>query len=72
MSFVDAPPLHEDRRAQDIALRAEARRFARAEIAPHAHAWDEANEFPRDLFTRSAAAGLLGVSYDEALGRLRR
>jgi acyl-CoA dehydrogenase len=66
VSFLDAAPLHET--AEHQTLRVEARRFARAEIAPHAHAWDEANEFPRDLFTRSAAAGLLGVGYDEALG----
>ena len=31
-------------------LRAQVRRFARDHIAPHAHAWDEAEEFPRALY----------------------
>ncbi len=50
------------------ALRAEMRRFALGEIAPHAHAWDEAEEFPRELYGKLAAAGLLGVGYPEAYG----
>ncbi len=49
-------------------LREQARRFASTEIAPHAHAWEEAEEFPRDLYERFAKAGLLGIGYDEALG----
>ncbi|HOM13412.1 MAG TPA: acyl-CoA dehydrogenase family protein [Rubrivivax sp.] len=43
-------------------------RFARAEIAPHASAWDEAGEFPRQLYRRAAELGLLGLGYPEALG----
>lgn len=50
------------------ALREQARRFAREHIAPHAHAWDEAEEFPRELYAKSAAAGLTGVGYPEAYG----
>ncbi|MFO0555284.1 MAG: acyl-CoA dehydrogenase family protein [Polyangiaceae bacterium] len=50
------------------ALRAEARRFARKQIQPHAHAWDEAEEFPRELYTAAAEAGILGVGYPEELG----
>ncbi|MBI4951004.1 MAG: acyl-CoA dehydrogenase family protein [Myxococcales bacterium] len=50
------------------ALREQARRFARERIAPHAHAWDEAGEFPRELYGELAAAGLLGLSYPEELG----
>ena len=50
------------------ALREQARRFAAAEIAPNAHAWEEANEFPRDLYPRAAKAGFLGVGYPEELG----
>ena len=44
------------------ALREQVRRFAREHIAPNAHAWDEAEEFPRDLYARAAEAGLLGIS----------
>ncbi|MDH3202723.1 MAG: acyl-CoA dehydrogenase family protein [Myxococcales bacterium] len=50
------------------ALREQARRFAAAEIAPDAHTWEEANEFPRELYLRAAKAGFLGVGYPEELG----
>jgi acyl-CoA dehydrogenase len=60
------PPLHET--AEHAHLREQARRFAKAEIAPFALAWEEANEFPRSLYGKAAAAGLLGVSYPEAYG----
>ncbi|HET6613321.1 MAG TPA: acyl-CoA dehydrogenase family protein [Kofleriaceae bacterium] len=50
------------------ALRAHVRRFAGERIAPNAHAWDEAGEFPRSLYGDAARAGLLGVGYPEALG----
>jgi acyl-CoA dehydrogenase len=59
-------PLHET--AEHAALREQVRRFARAEIAPHAHAWDKACDFPRELFLRAAAAGLSGIGYPEAYG----
>lgn len=49
-------------------LRAEARRFAAREIAPNAHAWEEAEGFPRGLYGAMAEAGLLGLGYPEALG----
>jgi acyl-CoA dehydrogenase len=58
--------LHET--AEHASLREQARRFARAEIAPNAHAWDEANEFPRELYNKLADAGLLGVAYPEGYG----
>ena len=44
------------------------RQFAVREIAPHATAWDEAGGFPRELYQRAAAAGLLGLGYPEAYG----
>ncbi len=49
-------------------LREQARRFARAHIKPHAHAWDEAEEFPRELYRLAAEAGVLGIGYAEELG----
>lgn len=48
---------------EHAALRAQIRRFAEREIAPHAHAWDEARGFPRELYGKAAAVGLLGVGY---------
>jgi acyl-CoA dehydrogenase len=49
-------------------LRAQARRFAQQEIAPHARSWEEAGEFPRELYRKAAEAGLLGLSFPEHLG----
>jgi len=61
-----ASPLHEtDVHAQ---LREQARRFAIKEIGPYAHQWEEAEQFPRALYTKVADAGLLAVAYPEAVG----
>ena len=43
-------------------------RFARQEIAPHVTAWDAAGEFPRGLYAKAAALGLLGLGYPEEYG----
>jgi acyl-CoA dehydrogenase len=43
-------------------------RFAKREIEPNIHAWDEAGEFPRSLYLRAAELGLLGMGYPEHLG----
>ena len=59
-------PLHES--TEHAQLRNEARRFAKAQIAPNALAWEEAEEFPRELYAKMAEAGLLGVGYPEAYG----
>jgi acyl-CoA dehydrogenase len=50
------------------ALRAQARRFAEAEIAPNAAAWEEAEEFPAALYRKAGEAGLLAVGYPEGVG----
>lgn len=50
------------------ALRAQARRFAETEIAPHAAEWEEAEEFPRELYRKAAGAGLTGIGYPEEVG----
>jgi acyl-CoA dehydrogenase len=44
------------------------RRFVDAEIAPHVNAWDEAGTFPRELYAKAAAIGLIGVGYPEEYG----
>ena len=49
-------------------LREQVRRFATTEIQPHAHAWEEAGSFPRQLYRRAAEAGVLGIGYPEELG----
>lgn len=50
------------------ALREQIRRFAANTIAPHAHAWEEANEFPRELYVQAAKAGFMGIGYPEEHG----
>jgi len=44
------------------------RRFVEREIIPHVTAWDEAGEFPRELYRKAAAAGMLGAGYPEEYG----
>ncbi len=50
------------------ALRRAARAFLEREVLPHVDAWEEAEEFPRNLYRRAAEAGLLGLGYPEPLG----
>jgi acyl-CoA dehydrogenase len=50
------------------AFRAGARRFVEREIAPFVAAWDEAGTFPRELYRKAAAAGLLGIGYPQEWG----
>jgi acyl-CoA dehydrogenase len=50
------------------AFRDTVRRFVEREILPQAAAWDEAGEFPRELYGKAARAGLLGVGYPEEYG----
>jgi acyl-CoA dehydrogenase len=50
------------------AFRDGARRFVEREIAPHVSAWDEAGSFPRELYAKAAAAGLIGIGYPERWG----
>ena len=44
------------------------RRFTEVEILPHAHQWEEAGEFPRELYAKAAEVGILGAGYPEAYG----
>jgi alkylation response protein AidB-like acyl-CoA dehydrogenase len=45
-----------------------ARDFADAEIAPHAAEWDREHRFPREVFSRLADLGLMGVCVPEEYG----
>src|SRR5947207_15825976 len=49
-------------------IQALAREFAEAEIEPHAAEWDREHRFPRDLFSRLAELGLMGVCVPEEYG----
>jgi len=67
MSLWDTPkspfytPSHEE-------FRATIRRFVEQVIAPHVDEWDEAEEFPRELYKQAADVGLLGVGFPEEYG----
>ena len=50
------------------AFRGAMRRFVEREIAPHVDAWDEAETFPRELYKKAAAIGLLGLGFPEDHG----
>jgi isovaleryl-CoA dehydrogenase len=49
-------------------LRDSVREFAAREIAPRAADIDRANEFPKDLWKKLGALGLLGITVEEAYG----
>jgi acyl-CoA dehydrogenase len=54
---------------EDIAaLTDTVKRFTLDRIAQQVAQWDEAGEFPRELYREAAALGLLGLGYPEALG----
>jgi acyl-CoA dehydrogenase len=44
------------------------RRFVEREVAPHAVEWEEAESFPRELYAKAGAAGILGAGFPEAYG----
>ncbi|HET9349982.1 MAG TPA: acyl-CoA dehydrogenase family protein, partial [Burkholderiales bacterium] len=50
------------------AYRETVRRFVEREILPYATAWDEAGEFPRELYRKAAAAGLFAPGFPEEYG----
>ncbi len=51
-----------------MTIRDMVRDLARNEIAPNGVAWDESQEFPRDLFAQLGGLGLLGVLIPEEYG----
>jgi acyl-CoA dehydrogenase len=54
--------------AEHEAYRDVVRRFVEKEIEPYAHEWDEAGGFPRQLYEKAAAIGLLGLGFPEEYG----
>lgn len=61
MSYDIFQPVHED-------FRKTVREFIENELAPHADEWEEAEEFPREVFKRMGDLGFLGMSYPEEYG----
>ena len=51
-----------------VAFRDVVRRFVEKEIEPYANEWDEAGTFPRELYQKAAAIGLLGLGFPEEYG----
>lgn len=51
-----------------LAIRANSRRFAEKEIAPHAYEWEEAGIFDRSLYQKAANAGVLSIGFPEEVG----
>ncbi|WP_025128810.1 acyl-CoA dehydrogenase family protein [Pseudomonas sp. PH1b] len=49
-------------------VRDSVRRFVEREILPEIDQWEEAGGFPRELYLKAGAAGILGIGYPESLG----
>ena len=49
-------------------LRAQVRRFVEEEIKPHADAWEEKGEMPRDVLRKMGELGFFGINYPEQYG----
>ncbi|MFC6689390.1 acyl-CoA dehydrogenase family protein [Jhaorihella thermophila] len=49
-------------------IRDTARAFVDRVIRPNVDDWEEAGRFPRELYLKAGAAGLLGIGYPEELG----
>jgi acyl-CoA dehydrogenase len=54
--------------AEERTLQESAKAFVRKEIAPHLQAWEDAGKVPRDLHTKAAKLGFLGLGVPEELG----
>ena len=48
---------------EHAAIRQIARRFAATHIAPRGAEWEEAEEFPIELYRQAAASGVTGIGY---------
>ncbi|MBL6974864.1 MAG: acyl-CoA dehydrogenase family protein [Deltaproteobacteria bacterium] len=50
------------------AVRQTVRKYVERDIKPFVHEWEEAGTFPRELYAKSAEAGLSGIYYPEEYG----
>ncbi len=62
----DMPYLFETE--EHAAIRASTRRFALAHIAPNGAEWEEAEEFPVELYKLAAESNVAGIGYPDAVG----
>ncbi len=46
------------------------RDFVANELAPYVNEWDEAGEFPREVYKKAGEIGLFGIGFDEQYGGL--
>ena len=53
---------------EHAAIRQTMRRFAQTQIAPKSAEWEEAEEFPIELYKAACDAGIVGVGYPESVG----
>ena len=65
MAFARKHPGWTDEHEQ---LRRTVRGFVEREIMPHVDAWEQACEFPRELYNKAGELGLLGLGFPEAYG----
>ncbi len=49
-------------------MRLTVRKFVEREILPHVTQWEEEGTFPRELYRKAGAAGLLGIGFPEEYG----
>ena len=49
-------------------VRETVRKFVEREILPHVDDWEEAGEFPRELYHKAADAGILSINAPEEFG----
>ena len=54
--------------AEHEEFRTTVRRFVQAELAPHAHEWEEARWFPNEVFGRLAELGYIGLKFPPEYG----
>ena len=67
--FAPASPFYSE---EHEAFRSTVRRFVEREIMPHVDQWDEAEEFPRELYKKASAAGRIGDTSRTASRSSRR
>jgi acyl-CoA dehydrogenase len=61
MSYDIFQPVHED-------FRKSLREYVENELAPYADEWEEAEEFPREVYSNMGELGFLGMAYPEEYG----
>ncbi|MEW6188437.1 MAG: acyl-CoA dehydrogenase family protein, partial [Thermodesulfobacteriota bacterium] len=49
-------------------VRQTVRKFVEKEIKPFVNEWEEQGSFPRELYQKAGAAGILGIGYSERYG----